>query len=78
MTNKPECDRIKSSRERRKEMRIEKTRDESYPIALNDTYKKVVFDRYTVMNDREWKKFIKELNKIRKEVKNAAGQSKED
>ena len=59
-------------------MRIEKTRDENYPIALSDTYEEVVFDKYTVMNDREWKKFIKELNKVREEVKNAAGQSKED
>ncbi len=59
-------------------MRIEKTKDENYPIALSDTYEEVVFEKHTIMNDWEWKSFMRELNKIRDEVKNAAGQSNPD
>jgi len=54
-------------------MRIEKTIDKMYPIKFNDTYGEGAYlHRDIVMNDREWDKFIAELQKIRTEIKKGA------
>lgn len=57
-------------------MRIEKTIDKMYPIKFNDTYGEGAYlHRDIVMDDREWDKFIAELQKIRTEIKKGAWQT---
>ena len=51
-------------------MYIIKTNDEMYPIKFDDSWGEGAYlSRSIVMNDKEWDSFIKELNKIREEVK---------
>lgn len=51
-------------------MYIIKTDDKMYPIKFDDSWGKGAYlSRSIVMNDKEWNRFIEELNKIREEVK---------
>lgn len=51
-------------------MYIIKTDDEMYPIKFDDSWGGGAYlSRGIVMNDKEWDRFIEELNKIREEVK---------
>ena len=48
-------------------MRVELTRDESYPISISDTYSETYIDRFTVWDETDWNEFIQELNQRRSE-----------
>lgn len=51
-------------------MYIIKTDDEMYPIKFDDSWGKGAYLSHSVvMNDKEWDNFIRDLNKIREEVK---------
>ena len=51
-------------------MYIIKNDDEMYPIKFDDSWGKGAYlSRSIVMNDKEWDNFIRDLNKIREEVK---------
>ena len=51
-------------------MNVIKTDDEMYPIKFDDSWGGVAYlSRSVVMNDKEWDNFIRELNRIREEVK---------
>ena len=51
-------------------MTIEKTNDENYPIAFNDSWGGYAYlSKSVIMDDKRWKDFIAELEKIRNEIK---------
>ena len=51
-------------------MKVLATGDTHYPIRIeNDWHQSVPIDKWTIEDDKEWKAFIKELNKIRKQIK---------
>lgn len=51
-------------------MTIEKTSDKNFPIAFDDSWGGHAYlNRFIVMDDKRWKEFIAELEKIRNEIK---------
>ena len=52
-------------------MNIIKTNDKNYPIKFDDSWGEGAYLYHSiVMDDGEWREFIKELEKVRAEIKN--------
>lgn len=54
-------------------MWIIETKDENFPIKFDDTWGEGAYlDSDTVLNDKEWKAFIAELEAVRAKIKKKA------